>query len=174
MPREVEKQLGEIASSEKITVNGLVNRVLRKFVDWDYYAEKGGFASSPPRQFLMIPARWELFPRLLSHASHDDAARLGRWAGRNVTREVAVFWFKQFSVSTALKTLELFASRFARRYEHSHNTIGKEEVVTIRHGMGRSWSIFYEHLVRTVFEELLGRKVKITQTKNQIVAHIQE
>lgn len=173
MPREVEKELEEIASTEKVTVNALVNQTLRKFIDWDYYAEKAGFAISPSRQFLMIPARWEVFARLLSHASDKEAARLGRWTGRNVAREFTEFWFKEFSVRTALKCQELFASRFARRYEYFHNTVGKEEGVTIKHGMGRKWSIFYEYLVRTVFGELLGKKVKITQTNNRVVAHIQ-
>jgi len=174
MPRDVEQELQQIANTERVSVNSLVNQALRKFVDWDYYAEKGGFAISPARQFLLLPARWEVFARLLSHASDKDAARLGRWAGKNVAREVTEFWFREFSVRTALKCLELFASRFARRYEYFHNTIGREEVVTIKHSMGRKWSIFHEYLVRTVFGELLGKKVKITQMKNQVVARIQE
>jgi hypothetical protein len=40
--------------------------------------------------------------------------------------------------------------------------------------MGRKWSIYYEYYVRTIFGELLGKKVKITQMKNQVLAHIQE
>ena len=174
MPLDVERELKEIASTEKVTVNALVNQALRKFVDWDYYAEKGGFAISPARQFLLLPARWEVFARLLRHASDKEAARLGRWAGRNVAREVTEFWFKEFSVRTALKCLELFTSRFARRFEYFHNITGNEEIVTIKHSMGRKWSIFHEQLVRTVFGELLGKKVKITQTNNQVVARIQK
>lgn len=174
MPRDVEQELQQIANTERVSVNSLVNQALRKFVDWDYYAEKGGFAISPARQFLLLPARWEVFARLLSHARDKEATRLGRWAGRNVAREVTEFWFREFSVRTALKCLELFSSRFARRYEYFHDGIGKEEVVTMKHSMGRKWSIFYEYLVRTVFGELLGRKVKITQMKNQVVARIQE
>lgn len=174
MPRDVEQELQQIAHTERVSVNSLVNQALRKFVDWDYYAEKGGFAISPARQFLLLPARWEVFARLLSHASDKEAARLGRWTGRNVAREVTVLWFREFSVRTALKCLELFASRFSRRYEYFYDTIGKEEVVTIEHGMGRKWSIFFEYVVRTVFGELLGKKVKITRMKNQVVARIQE
>jgi hypothetical protein len=174
MPRDVEQELQQIANTERVSVNALVNQALRKFVDWDYYAEKGGFAISPARQFLLLPARWEVFARLLSHASDKEAARLGCWAGRNLAREVTEFWFREFSVRTALKCLELFASRFARRYEYFHNTLEEEEVLTIEHSMGRKWSIFHEYLVRTVFGELLGKKVRITQTKNQVVAHIQE
>ena len=101
-------------------------------------------------------------------------ARSGRWAARNAAREFTEFWFKEFSIKTALKSLELFGSRFARRYEYVHNTAGKEDVVIIKHAMGRRWSIFYDYLVRTVFGELLGKKVKITQMKNQVVAHIRD
>ena len=175
MPGNVEKELEQIASTEKVSINSLINQALRKFVDWDYYAEKAGFAVSPIRQILLLPARWDIFARLLSHASDKEAARLGRWAGRNVSREFTEFWFKEFSVGTALKALELFGSRLVRRFEYAHDTTGRRShLVTLNHGMGRKWSIFYENLVRTMFGELLGKKVKITQTKNQVLARIQE
>jgi len=174
IPRDVEQELQQIANTERVSVNALVNQTLRKFVDWDYYAEKGGFAISPARQFLLLPARWEVFARLLSHASDKEAARLGRWAGRNIAREVTEFWFREFSVKTARKALELFCSRFARHYEDIHDATAKEYVVTIYHGRGRKWSIFHEYLFRTVCGELLGKKVKIKQTNNQVVARIQE
>ena len=174
MSRDVEKELQEIASTEKVSINSLINQALRKFIEWDYYADKFGFAISPTRQILLLPPRWQIFARLLSHASDQEAARLGRWAARNMAKEFTVYWFKEFSVQTALKSLELFYSRFARRYEYVHNTTEKEYVVTLNHGMGRKWSIYYEYYVRTIFGELLGKKVKITQMKNQVLAHIQE
>ena len=173
MPREVERELEQIASTEKVSINSLVNKALRKFVDWDYYAEDIGLLS-PPRQILLFPVRWEVFARLMIHASDQEAARLGRWAGRNVFREFTIYWFKEFSVGTALKTQELVGSRYGRSYSCSHNIAGKEYVVTLNHGMGPKWSIFHACGIRTVFGELLGKKVKITQLKNKVVARIPE
>jgi hypothetical protein len=101
---------------------------------------------------------------------------MGRWVGRNAFREFTVFWFKEFTVRTALKSLELLGSRYARRYAYTLNDdpTGKEHVVILNHSMGRKWSIYYASLVKTVFGELLGKKVKITQMKNQVVTRIQE
>jgi len=167
MPQDVEKELRQIASTDRVSINFLINQALRRFVEWDYYADRFGFAVSPT-------PRWTVFARLLSFTSDQEAAQLGRWAARNVAKEFTVFWFKEFSVRTALKSLELLGSRFARRFEYVHNTSGKEHVVILNHGMGRKWSIYYEYLVRTVFEELLGKKVNIEQMRNQVVARVQE
>ncbi len=165
--RDVVKELQQIASTEKVSVNSLINQALLKFVEWDHYADKFGFA-------VALTPRWMIFARLLSFTSDQEAARLGRWAGRNVAKEFTIFWFKEFPVRTALKSLELLGSRYARRYEYVHNTAGKEHVVILNHGMGRQWSFYYEYLVRTVFGELLGKKVRIERMKNQVMARIQE
>jgi hypothetical protein len=168
MSRDVEKELQQIASTENVSINSLINQALRKFVDWDYYADKFGFSVIPT-------PRWIVLARLLNVGSDQEAARLGCWAARNVMREFTVFWFKEFSVRTALKTLEMLGSRYARRYEYVlRETPRKEHVVILNHGMGRKWSIYYANLVRTTFGELLGKKVEIEQMRNQVVAHIQE
>ena len=169
MPRDVEKELQQIASTEKVSINSLINQALRKLVDWDYYADKFGFAVLPT-------PRWMVLARLLSFTSAKEAAQMGRWAARNLAREFSVFWFKEFTVQTALKSLELLGSRYARQYEYSlhDNATGREHVVILNHGMGRKWSIYWANLVKTGFEELLGKKVKITQMRNQVVARIQE
>jgi hypothetical protein len=112
--------------------------------------------------------------KLLTFTSDQRVAQLGRWAARNVAKEFTVFWFRDFSVRAALKLLELLGSRYAGRFEYVHDATEKEHVVILKHGMGRKWSIYYEHLVRTVFGELLGKKVEVDRMENQVLARIQE
>jgi len=73
-----------LAEKERVSVNFLVNRALRKFIEWDVYAEKFGF--------LSLPA--SMITKMMSYLSDEEAKEMGRWAGQNLVKDFLTFWFK--------------------------------------------------------------------------------
>lgn len=69
-----------------MTVNSLVNRALRKLVDWDLYAEKFGIGSMTP---------W-LYVQLMERQSLDEARELGNRVARQSSRQAVEGIFVDF------------------------------------------------------------------------------
>jgi hypothetical protein len=143
-----------------VSPSALVNRALRKFVEWDCYAEKFGVVS--------IPAA--LVTRLMDYYSEDQARELGRWVGTNHVREFLTFWFKEVTPRTVIQGYPRLASRYGRAFEYEEHADGPAWVIVLKHGGGRKWSLYYEELLKAVFREILQRDATIESTEHQVVA----
>src|SRR5436189_6468448 len=73
---DTDRALSGLAEKERVSVNFLVNRALRKFIEWDVYAEKFGF--------LSLPA--SMITKMMSYLSDEEAKEMGRWPGRTSSR----------------------------------------------------------------------------------------
>src|SRR6266487_92585 len=81
---------------------------------------------------------------------------------------------KTFTLHLDSDVLELFG-RYGRRFYFDQATIGSTRILTLLHGLGRKWSLFYEGLLETMLSESLEGDVKrfsLTSTDNQVVAEI--
>lgn len=162
--QDVDDGLRKLSEEEGVSVNLLVNRSLRKLVEWDAHAAKFGF--------LMVPEI--LFTRMLELLSDDQAAELGRWAGANLVREYITFWFKEVTLETARKGLLDFFSRYARPFAYEETIEDGRYTVVVKHPGGPRGSLYYSELIRTLFEELLHLQPKVERTENQVIVRFHE
>src|SRR6266487_2621484 len=61
---------------------------------------------------------------------------------------------KTFTLHLDSDVLELFG-RYGRRFYFDQATIGSTRILTLLHGLGRKWSLFYEGLLETMLSESL-------------------
>jgi len=139
-----------MAEEERVTVNSLVNRALRKLVDWDVYAEKFGVVSMTPWLALQI----------MEKQSVDEARELGNRVARQSARQAIETIFLDFTLANTLRFLRLFG-RYGGRFEFEDSTEGRKHVVLIRHGQGLKWSTYYEGILRGLLEDELGLSIKV-------------
>src|SRR3989475_11474431 len=99
--KDADERLRNLASQGDTSVNTLVNRALRKFVEWDAYGEKFGFITLP--SVILV--------KLMEGLTDEEAKQLGAWAGKNLEKEDITFWFKEL---TAEALLEGFPKLFAQ------------------------------------------------------------
>lgn len=149
-----------MAYQNNISVNSLVNDNLRRLVTWDIYAEKFGFAILPT----------SLVRRMMDGIPNETIEQLGRWAGINFIKEFTQFWFKDVSLRTVLTALDMLGSKYVRAFQYEHVLEEQKHMLVLNHGYGHKWSKFYESLLDSAFKTLLGIKVKIEATDNQVVA----
>ncbi len=157
--QDVDDGLRKLSDEERVSVNSLVSRNLRRLVEWDAYAEKFGFVT--------IPAA--LFTRVLELLSERQAADLGRWAGTNIVREYITFWFKEINLETVRKGLAGLSARYDRAFEYEERIGDGEYMFVIHHAGGPRSSVYYSELVRTLLEELLHLQTAIERTDNQVI-----
>ena len=71
--KDADERLRQLATQGDTSVNTLVNRALRKFVEWDAYGEKFGFITMPA----------VILVKLMDCLTDEEASALGAWAGKN-------------------------------------------------------------------------------------------
>ena len=155
--RDVDEFLRKFGDREGVSVNLLVNKAIRRLVEWDIYADKFGLVALPS----------SLVERLMEHLTDEESAELGRWVGRNVLPEFMTFWFKEVSLQSMVVGFPRLTSRYGRSFEYAKD--GKWTVI-LKHGAGARWSIYYEELIKTSFSELLKTDVTTEKTDDQVVA----
>jgi hypothetical protein len=78
------------------------------------------------------------------------------------------------SLSAVLNTFEGIGSRYSRLFTFHHQVKGLNHTVTLNHGMGMKWSLFYEANLRKIFTEMLGIKIRTELTENVVIGHFAE
>ena len=157
---EVDDFLRTFADRDGVSVNFLVNKALRKLVEWDIYAEKFGIVAIPS----------SLVRRMMDYLTEEQARELGAWVGTNLIREFVTFWFKEVSFQTIVKGYPKLAAHYGRSFEYEEHTEGGRWVIVLKHGMGMKWSAYYEELVKSLFRELLHKEASVDTTEDQVVA----
>jgi len=137
-------------------VNSLVNRSLRKFVDWDSHAERFGMVTLPPA----------LFMKLMERQSAEEARELGRKTAQDSARYAVESIFADFTLVNLLEFLRRMG-QYGGRFRFEDNMEGRRHVILIRHGMGLKWSSYYSGVLQGFLEDGLGVKIE-TQVSPEV------
>ncbi len=161
----VARQLDDLAEREGVSVNSVVNKLVKKYVEWDSYAEK----------FDLQSFSGSLLRHLADKLSENDMHSLGRWWAENRASEYSELWYGTENLETMINVFTLM-SRYGRRF--SFQVVQKpdrEVILLINHGLGTKWSEFYA----TILKAWLGRmktgevvRSEVKSSENQVVARI--
>src|SRR2546426_11437642 len=137
--KDADERLRQLASQGDTSVNTLVNRALRKFVEWDAYGEKFGFITLP--SVILI--------KLMDCLTDEEATALGAWAGKNLLKEYITFWFTEVTPETLLEGFPKLLSKYGRAFTYEELVEDdRRGIILIRNG-GAGWALFYEGTVKT-------------------------
>jgi hypothetical protein len=157
--KDADERLRQLASQGDTSVNTLVNRALRKFVEWDAYGEKFGFITLP--SVILI--------KLMECLTDEEATALGVWTGKNLLKEYITFWFTEVTPETLLEGFPKLLSKYGRAFTYEELVEEDRRVIILKHSGGPRWSKFYEEAIRTAFHDLLQREVRVEASDNQVV-----
>lgn len=158
--RDVDEFLRKFGEQEGVSVNLLVNKAIRRLVEWDIFAEKFGLVTLPD----------SLVERLMDHLTLDEASAVGRWVGGNLLPEFLTFWFKEVSLSSLVVGYPRLQSRYGRAFEYEESVKAGKWTIVLKHGAGANWSAYYGELLKTGFSALLKTEITVDRTDDQIVA----
>jgi hypothetical protein len=133
-----------------------MNKALRKFVFWD----------APLDKFESVDTPSQLLVKMMEFLSDQNAKELARTTGTMLARELIQFMFKELSLAAVLKHFELQGVHFVNHHFDQKDE-GDSHTIIIRHTMGPKWSIYYEELIRSLFNEL-GVPIEVDRLENQV------
>ena len=136
-------------------MNLVVNRALRRFVDWE--------ESSASREMVSVPPG--LLVKLMSDRAPEEARDLGRWAGSHLFIPNLRAQYATVTVEVAVRGVSQLSS-YGGRFEFDHKVAGKTHTIYIRHALGQRWSAYYAGAMEAIFGEFLRKKVKLRVTED--------
>jgi hypothetical protein len=172
---KVIEELQREADQGEISLNVLVNQVLRRFVEWDRYENKLGMIPIPKSMLSTLIDETMRFasdakiPDLESHRAKivNNAAE----TALNVMRDSVLFMRKDYSFWTVLDVLREYMKVAGIMSDHRIEA-GRKHVFIIQHELGENWSLFAKELLSKIFVELAKVKADISTTPKTVKAEV--
>ena len=161
IPSKLDSGLRELAKGRKTSVNALVEGAISKLIDYDQYAEERGYVGIP-RSLLV---------KLLDYLSEDEIKELATWAGKGPGSETIRFYHKEISVEAVLDSFQTIGSKYNKFFGFHHESEGAKHTITITHNMGMKWSIYFEAIMRNIFNEQLRIEIQTERTQNLTIGY---
>ncbi len=150
-------KLEELANQENVSISFIINKALRRHVEWEIYAEKFGF-------MMVFTAKMR---RIYESLTDAEARELGRQSAENEYSEFINFWFKKIDFDTTVKALELLGSEYARSFRFEHSFDGSMHTIIFKHDRGPRTSAYYAEMAKVLFNRL-NLKVDTVESDQQV------
>ncbi len=121
---DIDFQLEKLAHEQRVSVNYFANQALRKFVEWDVFADRLGFVTLPS----------DIFEKLMGYTTDEQAKELGNWFGKNLAKDLIAFLFKRVDLETSVRALELLGPRYGKAFRFEYTNDGHLTTVILNHG----------------------------------------
>jgi hypothetical protein len=157
----LDRAIQEKAKEANTSVNFLVNRLIRKYIDWDLPGEKFGLG----------PVSASLVNRLFDEIDDKSAYDMGRSVAHEFYEHYATYLFGELTVETSILLLRR-ASDYGGRYTFDSNSDKKHHVLVLRHNGGVKLSRFYSGVFHGVYSEILKMQVKVECTKDYCLVRL--
>src|SRR6266496_4856658 len=150
-------KLEELANQENVSISFIINKALRRHVEWEIYAEKFGF----------MMAFTSKMRRIFESLTDAEARELGSQSAENEYSEFINFWFKKIDFDTTVKALELLGSEYARSFKFEHSFDGSMHTIIFKHDRGPRTSAYYAEMAKVLFNRL-NLKVDTVESDQQL------
>jgi len=169
------EELQRDADQGEVSLNVLVNQVLRRYVEWDRYESKLGMIPIPKS---MLSTLIDETMQLAADANVVDLesyrAKIVNNAAEtalSVMKDSVLFMRKEYSFWTVLDVLREYMKVSGIMSDHRIET-GRKHVFIIQHELGENWSLFAKELLSKIFIELAKVKADINTTPKTVKAEV--
>ena len=163
------------ADNREISLNVLVNQVLKRYAEWDRYENKIGMMPVP-RMILS-----NLIDKSISIAKSSGVKDVDRYRDEiikeaaelafTLMKDSVLFMKKQYNLWVVLSVLEEYMKVSGIKSDHKLEG-SRKHVFIIQHELGENWSLFTKDLLALIFEKLANVKAEINVTPNTTIAEV--
>src|ERR671914_2897965 len=119
------------AEQEGISLNTLINQILKRYVEWDMYVGKAGMVS------VSKPVVKKLFEEL----SEEEVINMSKDIAKNAVYNTALFMRSRDKLDVD-SFVSWFLSRMKTCSEITENKEDNTNTYIIKHDMGENWSLY--------------------------------
>jgi hypothetical protein len=132
-----------------ISLNMLVNKIFKDFVDWYAFDTKIGMVPMPKSVIL------NLFRSLRKDEVIDIATRIGKME----IYDIALFMKSKVNMDSFMEWID---TRMRNSSMHVTHIVDNNFVVyTMKHNVCLNWSLYHKIILNLIFDEIIGKDVEI-------------
>lgn len=143
------------AKLNDISVNTLLNQIIKQHVHWHSYAARAGFVSVR-KQFIF---------QLVNRLDEAEINKIAKEISRE-TKDFVLLLRNEYRLESILDVIQTWIR--ISGYKYKSEIKGSQQFHIIQHDMGKKWSFFLAKLIAYIFEDFDGRKVDFDTTENTI------
>lgn len=153
---QVLEKLRKESEKQGLSLNVLVNQILKRYTEWDIYESKVG----------MVPVARPILDSLFKKLSKEEAIELAKKVGSEIVKDIATFM-------KGAMNLESFMSWFETRmqmsgFELNHDVKNDRHTYIIKHDLGDNWSLYHKTVLEIIFRNVLEKPVNIETNPRMI------
>jgi hypothetical protein len=162
---EIDKILKHEAQQLGLTHTAVATMALRKYANYDRFAEKIGS--------LTIPR--ETLSKVLQFLSEEEASVVGsvaNFAGNN-SRQFMNLLLGRSTLADFFSLLQIL-SDYAHMFEFEHREEGSRHHLIFAHSMGSKWSSFLQGAMQSTLREVFGIRARFEHTESFLSCTFEE
>jgi hypothetical protein len=149
-----------LALREDVSVNQLVTKALRRYIEWENLVDKVGLVEFHEKSLEL----------LFDSISDERARELGRDTGMNAWMDMVTFLLQGFNYTTILKMLEL-RGRYGRWFIFDKSSENGVDTIILKHRQGRRVSAFLSEAVKALLERT-NLKFELVEMEHQVLFRV--
>ena len=165
------------ADQKEISLNVLVNQVLRRYVNWDTFESKIGMMPVPKiilstcfnKAILAANESGMNQDEIESH--RDEMIKSAAEISFSLIKDSALLMKRTYNLWTVLEILQEYMKVSDMKSDHRIEA-GNNHVFIIQHELGENWSLFTKVLLNLIFENLASVRPDVNTTPNTIIAKV--
>lgn len=146
------------AENKEISLNILVNQVLKRFVEWDVFESKVG----------MVPIAKPLVIKLFESMTEDELVGMAESIGKNAAKDIALFMKNMIDIYSFLSWFELRIKNSSAEIKHEVEK-DNTHIYIVRHDLGKNWSLYHKIVLELIFEDLIGQPLHVTTSATMFI-----
>lgn len=167
-------ELQRDANQNEISLNVLVNQILRMYVEWGRYEHKLGMMPVP-KNFISSLIQETIRLTESNGISVDPyKEQLIKYSAEiafyNI-KESVILMKKKFDLWSVLSVLQEYMKVSGITADHRIEA-GKKHIFVIQHELGQYWSLFAKELLNLIFYSLANVRAEIQTTQKSIIAEV--
>ena len=136
------------SDTQDITLNALINKILKRYAEWDRYEPK----------IDMIPMAKSVIRSLFNLISEDEISYLVANFGKNIIQDIS-FMKMGLDTDSFLIWLE---NRMKRSFVEFNSAQENDQFkCVLKHDMGLNWSIYHKKILEQIFNKVFNKRIDI-------------
>ncbi|AFU58974.1 hypothetical protein Ngar_c20420 [Candidatus Nitrososphaera gargensis Ga9.2] len=163
------------ADNREISLNVLVNQILKRYSEWERFENKIGMMPVPK---VILSS---LIDKAISVAKSSGIKDVDRYRDEiikqaaqiafGLMKDSVLFMKRQYNLWVVLAVLEEYMKVSGIKADHKLEG-SRKHVFIIQHELGENWSLFTKELLNLIFQNLANVRADINTTPNTTVAEV--
>ena len=158
--KDIMNKLSLDADNDSISLNSLVNHVLKRYVEWNKFEDKSS----------MIPINSVVLKELFHNLDKDQVIKLAKDVAKDAVYSLVLFMNGKVDFNILVSW---YKERMRHCSEISDKQIDNNQYkIIFKHELGENWSLYHKTIMESLCHEYLSKPIEINITSSTIVFNI--